>query len=130
MGVFDHAEFDNHESLHFIHDVSTGLRAIIAVHSTALGPAAGGCRRWAYASDEEALTDALRLSRGMTYKNAVSELPFGGGKAVILASDAAPKSPQLLAALGPLGYEKTGGKWARFLTPPCSHTSTVSISSR
>ena len=100
MGVFDHAEFDNHESLHFINDASTGLRAIIAIHSTTLGPAAGGCRRWSYASDAEALTDALRLSRGMTYKNAVAELPFGGGKAVILADDAAPKTPELLAAFG------------------------------
>jgi leucine dehydrogenase len=100
MGVFDHAEFDNHESLHFINDASTGLRAIIAIHSTALGPAAGGCRHWSYASDADALTDALRLSRGMTYKNAVAELPFGGGKAVILADDAAPKTPELLTAFG------------------------------
>jgi leucine dehydrogenase len=100
MGVFDHAEFDDHESLHFINDVATGLRAIIAVHSTVLGPAAGGCRRWSYASDADALTDALRLSRGMTYKNAVAELPFGGGKAVILAADDAPKTPELLSAFG------------------------------
>ena len=100
MGVFDHAEFDDHESLHFINDASSGLRAIVAVHSTVLGPAAGGCRRWSYAKDADALTDALRLSRGMTYKNAVAELPFGGGKAVILASDAAPKSPELLTAFG------------------------------
>ena len=100
MGVFDHAEFDHHEALHFITDESTGLRAIIAVHSTTLGPAAGGCRRWSYPSESDALTDALRLSRGMTYKNAVAELPFGGGKAVILSNDAAPKSPELLAAFG------------------------------
>ncbi len=100
MGVFDHPEFDGHESLHFINDAPSGLRAIIAVHSTALGPAAGGSRRWSYASDADALTDALRLSRGMTYKNAVAELPFGGGKSVILASDAAPKSPELLTAFG------------------------------
>jgi len=100
MGVFDHAEFDGHESLHFINDVATGLRAVIAVHSTTLGPAAGGCRRWSYASDADALTDALRLSRGMTYKNAVAELPFGGGKAVILANDNAPKTPELLSAFG------------------------------
>lgn len=100
MGVFDHAEFDAHESLHFFNDAATGLRAIIAVHSTTLGPAAGGCRRWSYASDADALTDALRLSRGMTYKNAVAELSFGGGKAVILADDAAPKSSALFAALG------------------------------
>jgi len=100
MAVFDHTEFDDHESLHYFNDVPSGLRAIIAVHSTVLGPAAGGCRSWSYANDLDALTDALRLSRGMTYKNAIAELPFGGGKAVILASDAAPKSPELLAAFG------------------------------
>jgi len=100
MAVFDHTEFDDHESLHFINDAASGLRAIIAVHSTVLGPAAGGCRRWTYASDADALTDALRLSRGMTYKNAVAELPFGGGKAVILGRDDAPKSPELLVAFG------------------------------
>jgi len=100
MGVFDHAEFDQHESLHFINDASSGLRAIIAIHSTTLGPAAGGCRYWSYNSDADALTDALRLSRGMTYKNAVAELPFGGGKAVILANEAASKTPELLTAFG------------------------------
>ena len=100
MGVFNHAEFDNHEALHFFADEATGLEAIIAVHSTVLGPAAGGCRRWSYASKDDALTDVLRLSRGMTYKNAVAGLPFGGGKAVILAADSAPKSAQLFAAFG------------------------------
>lgn len=100
MPVFDHPEFDQHESLHFVHDQKTGLQAIIAIHSSALGPAAGGCRRWQYASDLEALTDALRLSRGMTYKNAVAGLKYGGGKAVILANDAAPKSPELFGAFG------------------------------
>lgn len=110
MGVFDHAEFDSHESLHFINDASTGLRAIIAIHSTALGPAAGGCRRWTYAADADALTDALRLSRGMTYKNAVAELPFGGGKAVILGDDAAPKTPELLAAFG-RAVDSLGGRY-------------------
>ena len=100
MGVFNHAEFDNHEALHFFTDEPTGLEAIIAVHSTALGPAAGGCRRWSYASKDDALTDVLRLSRGMTYKNAVADLHFGGGKAVILATDSAPKSAQLFAAFG------------------------------
>ena len=100
MSVFDHAEFDHHEAIHFFDDPTTGLKAIIAVHSTALGPAAGGCRRWQYTTDEDALTDVLRLSRGMTYKNAVAGLPFGGGKSVILASDDAPKSPQLFRAFG------------------------------
>ena len=100
MSVFDHPEFDHHEFVHFFDDPQSGLRTIIAVHSTALGPAAGGCRRWTYASDDIALTDVLRLSRGMTYKNAVAGLPFGGGKAVILASDDAPKTDQLFAAFG------------------------------
>jgi leucine dehydrogenase len=100
MSVFDHPEFDLHESVHFFNDPHSGLRTIIAVHSTALGPAAGGCRRWTYAGDDIALTDVLRLSRGMTYKNAVAGLPFGGGKAVILASDNAPKTDQLFEAFG------------------------------
>ena len=110
MGVFDHAEFDQHESLHFINDASTGLRAIIAIHSTTLGPAAGGCRYWSYAADADALTDALRLSRGMTYKNAVAELPFGGGKAVILADEAAPKTPELLTAFA-RAVDSLGGRY-------------------
>jgi leucine dehydrogenase len=100
MSVFDHAEFDDHESLHYFFDDKTGLRAIIAVHSTAIGPAAGGTRRWVYNNDADALTDVLRLSRGMTYKNAVAGLRFGGGKAVILASDEAPKSPALFRSFG------------------------------
>ena len=100
MGVFSHAEFDDHEALHFFKDEPTGLQAIIAIHSTVLGPAAGGCRRWTYTSEADALTDVLRLSRGMTYKNAVAGLPFGGGKAVILATDSTPKSTQLFAAFG------------------------------
>jgi len=100
MSVFQHAEFDRHEAIHFFDDHITGLKAIIAIHSTALGPAAGGCRRWQYATDDDALTDVLRLSRGMTYKNAIAGLPFGGGKAVILAADAVPKSRELFRAYG------------------------------
>lgn len=110
MGVFNHAEFDNHESLHFFHDETTGLQAIVAVHSTALGPAAGGTRRWTYSKDTDALTDVLRLSRGMTYKNAVAGLKFGGGKAVILANDRAPKSPELFAAFG-RAVNSLGGRY-------------------
>lgn len=119
MGVFDHAEFDDHESLHFFNDASTGLRAIIAVHSTALGPAAGGCRRWTYASDDDALTDALRLSRGMTYKNAVAQLPLGGGKAVIIANEEAPKSAQLFAAFG-RAVASLGGRYVTAEDVGCS----------
>jgi leucine dehydrogenase len=108
MSVFDHPEFDRHESVHYAHDEASGLKAIVAIHSTALGPAAGGCRRWQYAGDEAAVTDALRLSRGMTYKNAVAGLPFGGGKAVILSDGTANKSDQLLRAYGRF-VESLGG---------------------
>ncbi|MDJ0760683.1 MAG: Glu/Leu/Phe/Val dehydrogenase [Woeseiaceae bacterium] len=100
MSVFDHPEFDHHEAVHFIEDAASGLNCIIALHSTALGPAAGGCRRWQYANSTEALTDVLRLSRGMTYKNAIAGLPLGGGKAVIMARDEAPKSRELFHAFG------------------------------
>ena len=110
MTVFDHAEFDHHEAIHFIDEPSSGLRAIIALHSTTLGPAAGGCRRWQYASDAEAITDVLRLSRGMTYKNAIAGLPFGGGKSVILAHAAVPKTPELFRAFG-RAVDELGGRY-------------------
>lgn len=84
MAVFSDSAFDDHERVIFCRDVATGLKAIIAIHSTALGPAAGGCRLWNYASDDEALHDVLRLSQGMSYKNAMAGLKFGGGKAVII----------------------------------------------
>ena len=74
----------NHEQLLFCNDNDTGLKAIIAVHNTVLGPALGGTRMWAYANETEALVDVLRLSRGMTYKNSISGLNLGGGKAVII----------------------------------------------
>ena len=84
MAVFEDSAFDDHERVIFCRDAATGLEAIIAIHSTALGPAAGGCRLWQYPSDAAALHDVLRLSQGMSYKNAMARLPFGGGKAVIL----------------------------------------------
>jgi leucine dehydrogenase len=84
MAAFDDPAFDDHERVVFCHDAATGLQAIIAIHSTALGPAAGGCRLWSYESDDAALHDVLRLSRGMSYKNAMAGLQFGGGKAVII----------------------------------------------
>ena len=93
-------DFDAHEELQFVTDEKCGLRAIIAIHSTHLGPAAGGCRFWHYAKDEEALVDALRLSRGMSYKNAMAGLPLGGGKSVILANAERTKSTDLLHAFG------------------------------
>src|SRR5210317_226105 len=84
MTVFSNPGFDNHERVLFCRDEATGLCAIIAIHSTALGPAAGGTRLWTYASDDDALYDVLRLSQGMSYKNAMAGLKFGGGKAVIM----------------------------------------------
>ena len=93
-------DFDAHEVLHFVDQPEHGLRAIIAIHSTHLGPAAGGARFWHYQDPSEALTDALRLSRGMSYKNAIAGLPLGGGKSVILAPPERHKAPDLLAAFG------------------------------
>ena len=103
-------DFDEHEGIHFITEDKCGLRAIIAVHSTHLGPAAGGCRFWHYAKDEEALVDALRLSRGMSYKNAMAGLPLGGGKSVILANEERTKSPDMLHAFG-RAVEELGGRY-------------------
>jgi leucine dehydrogenase len=100
MEIFDMPEFDGHELVIFGHDAPTGLRAIIAIHSTVLGPAAGGCRMWPYASTTEAAADVLRLSRGMSYKNALAGLPFGGGKAVIMGEARTAKTPELFAAFG------------------------------
>ncbi|MES2902776.1 MAG: Glu/Leu/Phe/Val dehydrogenase dimerization domain-containing protein, partial [Pseudomonadota bacterium] len=103
-------DFDAHEALHFVTDEASGLRAIIAMHSTHLGPAAGGSRFWHYADDSDALTDALRLSRGMSYKNAMAGLPLGGGKAVILAGPDRINSEDMLAAFG-RAVDSLGGKY-------------------
>ncbi len=84
MTIFSHPDFDNHEGIYAFCDDKTGLKAIIAVHNTNRGPACGGTRFWQYDSDAEALTDALRLSKGMSYKNAMAGLSLGGGKAVIM----------------------------------------------
>ncbi|MCH8536741.1 MAG: amino acid dehydrogenase [Alkalimonas sp.] len=100
MAVFNHTEFDQHEQVVFCSDKATGLKAIIAVHSTALGPAVGGCRLWDYASDDDAIQDVLRLSKGMTYKNALAGLPLGGGKSVIIGDAKQIKSEALFRAFG------------------------------
>ncbi len=96
MKIFDQA----HEKVVFFHDAASGLKAIIAIHSNRLGPALGGIRMRAYASEDEALTDALRLAEAMTFKAAAAGLPLGGGKAVILGDPSRDKSPQMLAAMG------------------------------
>ncbi|NQY63209.1 MAG: Glu/Leu/Phe/Val dehydrogenase [Alteromonadaceae bacterium] len=100
MALFDLVDFDDHEQVVFCSDQKTGLKAIIAVHSTKLGPAVGGCRLWDYASDEEALIDVLRLSKGMTYKNAMAGLTMGGGKSVIIGDAKTIKSEALFKAFG------------------------------
>ncbi len=110
MSVFEHHEFDGHEQVVFCHDPASGLKAIIAIHNTARGPALGGCRMWPYASDEEALTDALRLSRGMTYKSALADLAMGGGKSVIIGDPRKNKSDALVRAMGRF-VDSLGGRY-------------------
>ena len=92
MNVFECPDFDGHETVAFFHDKKTDLKSIIAIHSTALGPACGGTHMYPYRSADAALTDVLRLSRGMSYKSAIADLPLGGGKAVIVGDPAKDKS--------------------------------------
>jgi len=110
MTLFDSPAFEGHEGVHAFSDEKTGLKAIIAVHSTARGPAAGGCRMWPYASAEDALTDALKLSRAMSYKNAMADLELGGGKSVIIGDARTQKTPALFEAFG-RAVEGLGGKY-------------------
>jgi leucine dehydrogenase len=98
MSVFEAADFDHHETVAFFDHKASGLRAIIAIHSTALGPACGGTRAYPYKSSDAALTDVLRLSRGMSYKNAIADLPLGGGKAVFIGDPATDKTEARLLA--------------------------------
>lgn len=91
---------DDYERLEVIHDARSGLTAVIAIHSTKLGPGLGGCRMWNYPSVEDAIIDAVRLARGMTYKSAMAELPFGGGKAVIIGDPGKDKNERLFRAFG------------------------------
>jgi leucine dehydrogenase len=98
VNVFNSPDFDAHEAVAHFADKKSGLRAIIAIHSTALGPSCGGTRMYPYADADAALTDALRLSRGMSYKSAIADLPLGGGKAVILGDPNRDKSDALFLA--------------------------------
>ena len=123
MSVYAHKEFDDHQQIAFFNDRQSGLRAIIAVHNTNLGPALGGCRMWPYSSEEEALNDVLRLSRGMTYKSAIANLKLGGGKAVIIGDPRTEKSDALLYAMGDF-IEGLGG---RYITAEDSGTSVTDI---
>lgn len=100
MSLFEHPDFDEHEQVSFFHDRESGLDAIIAVHNTRLGASLGGCRMYPYSSSQEALTDVLRLSKGMTYKAAIAGLPQGGGKAVIIGNPRTDKTQALMYAMG------------------------------
>ena len=110
MKTFRQLATSDHEMVVFCNDNATGLRAIIAVHDTTLGPSLGGLRMWPYASEDEALFDVVRLARGMTYKSAAAGLPFGGGKAVILGDSRTQKSPALLRRFGKF-VNDLGGKY-------------------
>ncbi|HEY1613143.1 MAG TPA: Glu/Leu/Phe/Val dehydrogenase dimerization domain-containing protein [Rhizomicrobium sp.] len=112
MTVFDCADFDHHETVAFFDHQPSGLKSIIALHSTALGPACGGTRVYPYATADDALTDVLRLSRGMSYKNAMADLPLGGGKAVIIADPATDKTEARLLAYA----DAVNGLAGRYIT--------------
>ena len=109
--VFTNDEYVGHERIVFCADAATGLRAIIAVHSTVLGPAAGGCRMWPYPDEDEALTDALRLSKAMSAKNALAGLPLGGGKSVIIGDPHEDVDPELFRAFGRCVAQLGGSYW-------------------
>ncbi|MBP92856.1 leucine dehydrogenase [Bizionia echini] len=106
--VFGQQSFDNHEQVVFCNDKDTGLKAIIGIHNTVLGPALGGTRMWNYVNEWEALNDALRLSRGMTYKSAITGLNLGGGKAVIIGDAKTQKTPELMRKFGEFVHSLSG----------------------
>lgn len=108
--VFAHPSFDDHEQVVFCHDKDTGLKAIIGIHNTVLGPSLGGTRMWKYDNEWDALNDVLRLSRGMTYKSAISGLNLGGGKAVIIGDAKTEKTPELMLKFGEF-VESLSGKY-------------------
>jgi leucine dehydrogenase len=110
MGVFTHPEFAGHELVEYVHEAFSGLRAIIAIHSTVLGPAGGGIRFHPYPDDDAALTDVLRLSRAMTNKMAMGGVPLGGGKSVIIGDPTRDKSDAVLEAFGS-AVEALGGRY-------------------
>ncbi len=108
--IWDLNDFDAHEAVHLFTDPATGLQGVVAIHSTYCGPAAGGVRYWHYLDRQLGVIDALRLSRGMSYKNAMAGLPLGGGKAVILADPHRPKTPEYLKAFG-REIDSLGGRY-------------------
>jgi leucine dehydrogenase len=125
--LWDLPDFDNHESVHLFDDAKTGLQAIIAIHSTHCGPAAGGTRFWHYADKQAGVTDALRLSRGMSYKNAMADLPAGGGKAVLLADAAKTKTQDMLDTFA-RAVDSLGGRYITAQDVGMSEADMVSLS--
>ena len=123
------ADYDDHELVEIVRDPKSGLTAIIALHSTHLGPGAGGTRFWHYAQPEDAMRDALRLSRGMSYKNAMAGLPMGGGKAVILADEDRTKTPELLAAFAD-AVDALGGRYVTAEDVGISETDMAAVAQR
>jgi leucine dehydrogenase len=110
--LFDSPAFEAHESVQTSFDATTGLKTIIAIHSTARGPGAGGCRMWPYQTASAALDDVLRLSRAMSYKNAMADIPLGGAKAVIIGDSRTDKTPALFEAFGRAVDQAGGRYWA------------------
>lgn len=108
--IFSKIEHESFEQIVYCNDPKVGLKAIISIHSTKLGPATGGCRQWAYTSEDAALTDVLRLSKGMTYKSAIAGLKWGGGKAVILADPARPATRETFERFGEF-VDRLGGHY-------------------
>ncbi len=106
--VFGQLSFDNHEQIVFCNDKDTGLKAIIGIHNSVMGPALGGTRMWNYANEWEALNDVLRLSRGMTYKSAITGLDLGGGKAVIIGDAKTQKTSELMRKFGEFVHSLSG----------------------
>lgn len=123
MNVFDEMEAKDHEQIVYCYDRSSGLKAIIAIHNTVLGPALGGCRMWPYENEKEALNDALRLARGMTYKSAAAGLNLGGGKAVIIGDAKTMKSEALFRAFGQFVQSLAG----RYITAEDVGTSVIDM---
>lgn len=121
--VFGQASFDNHEQVVFCNDKDTGLKAIIGIHNTVLGPSLGGTRMWNYSNEWEALNDVLRLSRGMTYKSALAGLNLGGGKAVIIGDARLHKTPELIKKFGEFVHSLSG----RYITAEDVGTTTADM---
>ncbi|WP_416308038.1 Leu/Phe/Val dehydrogenase [Neptunicella sp. SCSIO 80796] len=120
MSLFEHKAYNQHEHVAFFQHKSSGLKAIIAIHNTNLGPSLGGCRMWPYSSSEEALTDVLRLSKGMSYKAAMANLKLGGGKSVIIGDPRKGKTDDMMLAMGDF-VQSLGGKYI------CAEDSGISV---